>query len=92
MAIQRGDLDAKLNLEPNEKFDVPEPEQKKPDSVQPARQRKARQQAGKTASNTVDKPLATNEMDAVKQEETVTPQSDPVQVDKATTGQVKAGD
>ena len=66
LAVQRGNLDADLDLLPTDKYEVEEAAEKEAEPVKPTGREETVKQAGETDDQQVAKPLEENEIDGAK--------------------------
>jgi hypothetical protein len=83
LAIQRGNLDADLDLLPTDNYGVEKAAKKEGKPVKPARKQRTVKQAGKTKPDNVDKPLEEKEMEGGKEEPSSPDQSKSVKVNQS---------
>jgi hypothetical protein len=80
LAIQRGNLDADLDLLPTDKYEIEEAAEKEAEPVKPAPEEQTVQPATETRPDSMTKPLEENEMEGAKDEKTSPDKSKPVKV------------
>ncbi len=91
LAVQRGKLDADLDLLPTDKYEIEEAAEKEAEPVKPARKEQPVKQARKTKVKKVANPLNTNDMDK-KEESRISPvQSNPVKLNQTDLAQPHDG-
>jgi len=83
LAVQRGNLDADLDILPTDQFEIQEAAGKKEKPVKPPRKRRTAQQAGKTRAQKASNPLEEKEMEGEKKEESSQDQSKSIKVNQS---------
>jgi hypothetical protein len=83
LAVQRGNLDADLDILPTDQFEIQEAAGKKEKPVKPPRKRRTAQQAGKTRAQKASNPLEEKEMEGEKTEESSQDQSKSIKVNQS---------